>query len=100
MIAGQYLGHLAECRDCHEPIRFVRMDATGRNMPINPAPSRDTRPGTVAARPNGPRLTGYVITTERPQDPRHPYRFTPHYATCQKPTKKHPPTEPGEPALF
>lgn len=96
MIPGAALPRLAECRDCQEPIRFVLMPS-GRNMPINPKPSRD---GTVAARLRRNTLDGYVITADRPAgDLRYPYRFTPHYVTCSERTT--PPTpEPADKPLF
>lgn len=88
------LPRLAECRECTAPIRFVRMDQTGRPMPVDPAPSPEH--GTIAARlratPKGRALEGYVISSDRHGAPTHPYRFVPHYATCEarKPAPKKP----------
>lgn len=94
------LPKLAECRDCAEPIRFVRMPS-GRNMPVNPNPGHDTRHGLVAAGLRAHTLTGYVITADRlGGDPRYPYRFTPHYVTCEAKKKHTPPTPAPDPGLF
>lgn len=100
MIRGGALPRLAECRHCHEPIRFVRMPS-GRNMPVNPQPTKTASYGHVAAALRGYTLTGYVITADRREgDPRFPYRFTPHYSTCEA-KKKHPTPSPApDPALF
>lgn len=102
MIPGGNLPRLAECRDCAAPIRFVRMEATGRNMPVNPKPHDENGPGRVAAALRGASLTGYVITLSHPGgNPRYPWRFTAHYSTCGKPPKTSPtPTEPADAPLF
>lgn len=103
MIRGANLPRLAECRDCAEPIRFVRMATTGRNMPVNPAPITDgtTNHTGVAAGLRGNTLHGYVITPDRlAGDPRFPYRFTPHYATCEAKKSKPTPKPVEDPALF
>ena len=71
---------LAECRDCHEPIRFVRIETTGNAMPVNPL----TNPkGNVAARIAGGRLVGFVISRDHRPGPLDPLRFMPHHATCE-----------------
>lgn len=92
------LPSLTECRDCHEPIRFVRMQDTGKALPVNPIPNPD---GPVAAHIAGGRLVGFVISRDRLAGPFDPHRFTPHYATCdaRKSNKPNPPTAP-DPALF
>lgn len=96
---GTGLPPMAECRSCHEPIRFVRMDDTGRALPVNPAPHTDGG-GNVAARLRGGSLTGFVISKERLPGVGEAYRFTAHYATCteQRPTR--PPAPEPPPALF
>lgn len=90
------LPRLAECHECHDPIRFVELD-TGKAMPVNPTP-HDT--GNVAARMIAGRLYGFVVAQAKPPRPSD-LRFRPHYATCEaverKPTKPAP--EP-DPALF
>lgn len=70
---------LHECRDCHVPIRFVRLD-TGNAMPVNPLPNRD---GNVAARIAGGRLVGFVISRDHRPGPLDSLRFMPHHATCE-----------------
>lgn len=92
---------LAECRDCAEPIRFVRMLDTGRAMPVNPKPSLTAT--VAAARTRGPlgiALEGFVITPGRTTKA-HPLRFTPHAATCgaRRPATTQP-TPVSDPALF
>lgn len=77
---GTGLPRPGECRDCHEPIRFVSLDS-GRMMPVNPLPSTEGK-GSIAARQSGYRLEGFVICRDRLSDPRYPLRFTAHYATC------------------
>jgi len=98
---GATLPRLAECRDCHEPIRFVRMEDTGRLLPVNPVPDPTiTGHGTVCARLSGAVLVGYVTSRDRVASHHMPYRFRPHFATCEdrKPEAK-PKPEP-DPALF
>jgi hypothetical protein len=71
---------LHECRDCHLPIRFVRIETTGSAMPVNPL----TNPkGNVAARIAGGRLVGFVISRDHRPGPLDPLRFMPHHATCE-----------------
>lgn len=92
------LPRLAECRDCHDPIRFVRMDTTGRALPVDPAPNPER--GTVAATLRAGSLVGFVISRDRQAGVGHPYRFTPHHATCEarKPAPKQTPAP--TPTLF
>lgn len=92
---------LAECRDCAEPIRFVRMIDTGCALPVNPKPSLT---GTVAAaRTRGPlgiTLEGFIIRAGRTTK-NHPLRFNPHPATCEatRPATPNPAPAPA-PTLF
>lgn len=84
---------LSDCRDCGDPILFVKMP-TGRVIPVNPAPGPD---GNVAAELIGSRLHGYVISAARPPAPRL-LRYRAHAATCGSRPRKPPP--PPEPTLF
>lgn len=94
---GTGLGKLSECRDCGDPIRFVKMRATGRALPVDPGPLKE---GTVFARLEGGRLVGAVTSQDHRPGPLDPYRFRPHHASCEARTaKSKPPTEP-HPALF
>lgn len=86
---------LSECRDCHEPIRFVRLD-TGKAMPVDPVPVLDR--GNVCARRLGNELNGYVVSKDHPADPLF-LRFLPHHASCEALKNKQTP-EPGDLALF
>ena len=92
---------LAECRDCAEPIRFVRMIDTGKALPVNPKPGVI---GTVAAHrmrgPLGVQLEGFVMSAGR-STKAYPLRFNPHAATCEatRPATPQPAREP-DPALF
>lgn len=81
---------LAECRDCHLPIRFVRISATGNAMPINPKPNEA---GNVAARIVGGQLVGFVISRDHRPGPLDSFRFMPHHATCE--AKQRPSTTPN-----
>lgn len=88
---------LYDCRDCHEPIRFVRMRDTGRLVPVNPVPDQA---GTVFARLAGVALVGLVTSRDHRPGPLDPYRFVPHHATCEaRKSSSKPPAEP-HPALF
>lgn len=78
------LPRLSECRDCHDPIRFVRMPS-GKSMPVNPSPNPTS--GTVAARLMGGVLVGFVITTDRRPGPLDSLRFVPHASTCEERTR-------------
>lgn len=97
---------LAECRDCHEPIRFVTMPpgpngTPPRRMPVNPKPN-DT--GTVVTQrqrgPLGITLAGYVVSKRRRQEAAYPLRFTPHHATCEAHQGAPTPEREPDPALF
>lgn len=94
------LPRLAECRECADPIRFVRMTTSGRAMPVNPTPNPDR--GTIAARLVGGELLGFVISKDHRPSPLDSFRFVPHYATCeaqQKP-KSTTPTPAADVPLF
>lgn len=62
------------------PIRFVKMDDSGRFLPVNPRPGTT---GSVCAHLVGGQLRGYVMRRDRPPHATHPLRFTPHAATCE-----------------
>ena len=100
---GPRLPRLSECRDCHEPIRFVKLDTSGKLLPVNPRPGAT---GSVCARlrqtVTGPELGGYVVSTSRPADPAMPFRFVPHPATCEerRPAAAAAPAPAPDPSLF
>lgn len=87
------LPRLAECRDCHEPIRFVRVGKSA--LPVNPLPGDH---GNVCALIVAGQLHGYVISKTRPWDPKY-LRFMPHHATCGK-GKNRAKAAPEDPGLF
>lgn len=87
---------LGECRDCAEPIRFVRLP-TGRLIPVNP---RENTAGNVAASLSGTDLVGFVISKDHRPGPLTPYRFMPHVVTCSERKPSTQPTTPADPALF
>lgn len=68
---------LTECKDCHLPIRFVRLD-NGGVMPVNPRPDNH---GNVAAWRVGHELHGHVVSRSNPIRPRMDL-WMPHAATC------------------
>lgn len=86
----------AECRDCHDPIRFVKLDS-GKALPVNPAPNPA---GNVAAHLFGSRLIGFVISRDRRPGPGDTFRFTAHAATCEAIDRKTKPKPAPDPALF
>lgn len=86
---------LAECRACHEPIRFVKLD-TGKAMPVNPTPSPR---GNVTARVVMGRLVGFVVSKDHRPQPGADL-FVPHYATCEEQRPKRPAPTPTEEPLF
>lgn len=85
------------CADCQARIVYVRMDATGKRIPVDPIPN-DV--GTVCARLVGNQLQGYVVSKDHPYE--RPYvRYIAHFGTCDgqpRPAPK-PKTEPA-PTLF
>lgn len=92
---------LAECRECHDPIRFVALN-TGKSVPVNPQPSDR---GTVAARrvatTRGPALHGRIIHADDPPTETEE-TYVVHFATCEERKRKTPTTAPvePEPSLF
>ncbi len=90
----------SECRNCQDPIRFVKLN-TGSALPVNPKPGET---GNVAAGLYQGRLVGYVLSAENGPRASHPYRFVPHYATCEHElARKRKPTAPAvepDPSLF
>ena len=97
MIVTTQLPRLSECRECHDPIRFVALD-TGKALPVNPLPDQG---GNVAARLAGGRLHGFVISKTKQPGPGDDLRFRPHHATCEEIRRKPPKPKPEpDPALF
>lgn len=86
------LPRLSECRDCHDPIRFVRMTATGKSLPVNPSPNPD---GNVAARLLAGQLVGFVISQDNRPGPLDRHRFIAHHATCEAIKRKPKSTQPA-----
>lgn len=78
------LPRISECRNCADPIRFVKLH-TGSILPVNPKPGDD---GNVVAAIVGGRLVGYVLSADKPASPSFPMRFVPHYATCPHEQKR------------
>lgn len=91
------LPRLYECRDCQDPIRFVRMRETGRALPVDPMPRDD---GTVFARLTAGQLVGAVTSRDHRPGPLDPYRFRPHHASCAARAAQAKPTREPDPALF
>ena len=93
-MTGPRLPRLSDCKACHEPIRFVKLD-TGKALPVNPKPGQT---GNVAAHLQGGRLVGFVISQDHRPGPLDSFRFVPHYATCsaieRKPSKPKPEPHP------
>lgn len=86
---------MSTCRDCLATIRFVILD-TGKPIPVDPIPYADR--GNVAAKPQGTRLVGHVISRDKPlQDGQK--RYVPHRASC-KPDKPRVLAKDRTPALF
>lgn len=85
---GTRLGlSMSECKDCADPVRFVKMTATGRWMVVNPA---ENVSGTVCAAKVGHELHGWVVSKTHPA--RQGFlRFTPHAATCSAIERPEPP---------
>ena len=91
--ARRPLARLHECRLCHAPIVFARLD-TGKAMPLNPMPHPK---GNVAVHLAGGNLHGFVISRDRLPGPTD-QRMIPHYATCeQRTTPTKPARQPDEP---
>lgn len=87
---------LADCRQCGEPIVFVKLD-TGSTMPVNPIPNPD---GNVAARLQGRTLVGFVVSRDRLPGGSYPIRLTPHFATCEVLRAERKPRGPADTPLF
>lgn len=89
---------LAECNACGSPIRFVRMTATGKALPVNPLTNTK---GNVAARIVGGVLVGFVISRDHRPGPLDPLRFLAHQASCEaRTTPSTTPTPAADEPLF
>lgn len=88
---------MAECRECHGPIRFVRIINTQNMLPIDPVPDergnvwawrRDQynwdalvlSPGYVLEADDRPAIGSVMKTALRPRSDAQ--KFMPHHATC------------------
>jgi hypothetical protein len=97
---------MARCRECDTKIMFVRIETTGRAMPVDPFPDPD---GNVYARhtttPGG--LLGHVTKHDEPL-PEGWRIYMPHFASCPMRPKgepapaefEPPPYADPEPTLF
>lgn len=84
----------SRCRGCGVGLRFVRVENSGRVMPVDPAPDED---GNVIARMVSGVLTGHVLTKDEETPPGW-QRYMPHFATCpasDRRSKRLPPPEPA-----
>lgn len=80
-MTGRVPVRMTECRNCGEPIVFVKLD-TGNAMPCNPLPMpHNDRRGNVIARVVGGRMHGWVESKANPHEPGF-LRMRPHWATC------------------
>lgn len=93
---GTKLPRPSECKECHDPIRFVKLD-TGKALPVNPQPNPE---GNVAAHLAGGRLVGFVISRDHRPGPLDSFRFTVHHATCEAIERRTKPKPEPHPALF
>lgn len=76
------------CRHCGRPIAWVKVNATGKPMPIDPQQAND---GNVYVSHSNGHLGAVVATRDGPRPPGIP--FMPHFATCPVLNKRKP-TEP------
>lgn len=86
------------CRTCGATLKWVRMDATGKALPVNPIP--DPEHGNVAARWTGERwAAGYVLRKGEQAKPGFKV-FRPHAADCKPDAPKKTRSESAAAALF
>jgi hypothetical protein len=98
---GPKLPRLSECRACHAPIRFVQLDTSGKALPVDPQPNpRGNVAAHLAGGTRGLALLGFVISRDRLPGARDPFRFVPHYATCEALTKPAKPAPAPDAPLF
>jgi hypothetical protein len=72
------------CQECQQRITFVVMVETGKSVPVDPiaVPDGNVCARWVARSGGGPaRLTGYVISKDRPPEPGYT-RYAAHFGTC------------------
>lgn len=70
---------VGKCRDCGASLRFVRMENTGKLVPVDPTPDDG---GNVYAHPAGDALHGHVKTKGEQLPPAWAV-YMPHHATCR-----------------
>lgn len=94
---------MSSCFRCHAVIKFVTMEETRKNVPVEPIPHPE---GTVAARllkPAAygmhPRLFGYVISRSRPLEDGYSL-YMAHHAECDRIATPTAPKPRPEPSLF
>lgn len=67
------------CKSCDAPIRWVKMPASGKLMPLDDQPVEDGNIIVMAG-------DGYILTAEQAEMYRGP-RFKSHFATCPSATE-------------
>lgn len=73
---------MASCSSCCRDVVWVTVSASGKRMPIDPAPRLDGNLRFLASRaPDGTRLVEYVTPAEL-ADASSGLRFVSHFATC------------------
>ena len=91
---------MATCRDCRGELWFVRLDTTGKSIPVDPMLTTD---GPLAAlRTAGRLVKGYWLADGMALLPGF-VRLQPHSSTCAKGRRARRPSpdaDPSPPTLF
>ena len=70
------------CRSCGAPVRWVVTDATGKRMPLNPAPTADGNVWVLRYEDEIPIVAVAATLFDVPTA--EAFKYTSHFATCEQ----------------
>jgi len=75
---------VAQCKGCGRRIDFVRSEASGKRIPLDPKPDPEAGTIRITARPDGVLPTAVVLSGQGLDQARHfgDELYVSHFATC------------------